>query len=177
MNLKLLGILWLAALATSCGYSTRSLMPAGAEKVAVDIFGNETFYREIEFQLTREINEELNHRSSLKVTRRRSADAVLTGRITKVDRATLVETRDDEVSEQAVIVHAEVALRSLKSDEVLASFVVSNRAEFIVERGESLQSAFDEALKDLAEDIVNELERQSFFSDMQELRSQSPKSE
>lgn len=160
-------------LLASCGYSTHSLMPAGVDLVAVDVFGNDTFYREIEFQLTRELTTEINHRPALRVARRRNADAVLTGRIVTVSRPTLVETRNNLVSEQAVIVTAAVELRSLKSDKLLASFLKANRAEFVVERGESLQTAFDEALRDLAEDIINELERQSYHAELQKIRSNS----
>ena len=160
-------------LVSACGYSTHSLMPAGVDLVAVDVFGNDTFYREIEFQLTRELTTEINHRPALKVARRRNADAVLTGRIVSVGRPTLVETRNNLVSEQAVIVTAAVELRSLQTDKVLASFLKANRAEFVVERGESLQTAFDEALRDLAEDIINELERQSYQGELDRVRSNS----
>ncbi|MFT7619903.1 MAG: hypothetical protein ACI97A_003560 [Planctomycetota bacterium] len=158
----------------SCGYSTNSLMPSGVDRIAVDVFGNDTFYREIEFQLTREITAEINHRAALRVSRRRNADAVLTGKIVSVSRPTMVETRNNLVSEQAVLVTAAVELRSVATGKLLANFVLANRAEFVVERGESLQSAFDEALKDLAEDIINELERQSYHSDLEKVRAKVP---
>ncbi len=158
---------------TSCGYSTGSMMPSGVDRVAVDVFGNDTYYREIEFQLTRELTSELRQRAPLKITRRRNADAVLTGRIINVTRPTLVETTGNLVSEQAVIVQAQVELRRLSDDKILASFKIANRAEFVVERGESLQTAFDESLRDLAEDIVNQLERQSFFRDLEKVRSRN----
>ncbi len=160
-------------LLSSCGYTTRSLLPAGVNNIAVDVFGNDTFYREIEFQLTREITAELNQRAPVRVTRRRNADAILTGRIVSVSRPTLVESNRNLVSEQAVVVQALVELRSAKTGKVLISFQRANRAEFIVERGESLETAFDEALRDLAEDIVNKLERQSFLRDLEEIRAQS----
>jgi len=146
-----------------CGYSTKSLLPEGVDRLAVDVFSNDTFYREIEFSLTRELSAEIRHRSRVRLTRRNTADAVLQGRILRVHRPTVVENPADFVSEQAVIVTAEVTLKDLTTGKALDRFTLSNRAEFVVERGESLQSAFAESLKDLAEDIVNRLQAQSFL--------------
>ena len=167
--LMLMSVLLLA----SCGYTTRSLMPGEVSNLAVDIFGNDTFEREIEFTLTRELTRELNQRAALRLTRRRHADAVLTGRIVRVSYPTLVETTNNEVSEQAVLVEAVVELKRLSDNSVISRFKIGNRAEFVVERGESRQTAFEEALRDLAEDIVNELERRSFYRDLEAVRRTS----
>lgn len=157
-------LVWLPLLALSaCGYQTGSLLPEEVRRVAVDVATNDTFYREIEFDLTRELNAEIRHRSAWTVARRDHADALLSCRILSVGRPTLVESRRDLVSEQAVIVTAEVSLDDLHSGHTLQRFVLANRAEFVVERGETLQTAFAEALKDLAEDIVNRLENESFL--------------
>ena len=146
-----------------CGYSTGSMMPEGVQRLAVDVFANDTFYREIEVTLSREISNELRQRSPVIVARRRHADAVLTGRITSVLLPTLIENDRDLISEQAVIVTAEVTLTDLRDGTVLQRFTAANRAEYVVERGESRETAFAEALRDLAEDIVNTLENDSFL--------------
>ena len=132
---------------------------------------NDTRYREIEFRLTRELAEEFNHRSAYRVSRRRHADALIEGRILRVERPTLVETDDDLVSEQAVIVTARITLTDLKQGRIVTEFTLSNRAEFVVERGENLQSAFDESLADLAEDIVNRLEGLTYREDLEKVRN------
>jgi len=160
-------------LLAACGYTTHSLMPGEVNNLAVDVFGNDTFEREIEFTLTRELSRELNQRAALRLTRRRHADAVLTGRIVRVSYPTLVETTNNEVSEQAVLVEAVVELKRLEDNKVITRFKLGNRAEFVVERGESRRTAFEEALRDLAEDIVNELERQSFHGDLEAVRHSS----
>jgi len=160
---RISALVLLPLLVLSCGYSTSSLLPEGVHRLAVDVFDNDTFYREIEFTLTREVAAELRQRSDVLLSRRDSADAVLTGRILKVVRPTLVETNRDLVSEQAVIVTAEVTLWDTKTGKARMRFTLANRAEFIVERGETLETAFDEALKDLAEDIVNALQNESFL--------------
>jgi outer membrane lipopolysaccharide assembly protein LptE/RlpB len=168
MRRALAATTWIAvaALSGGCGYSTRSLLPEGVRTLAVDVFGNETFYREIEFQLTRELTRQVNVRTHYRLARRESADAILTGRILSVSRPTLVENRQDLVSEQAVIVTAEVTLTDRHGRVIDHLAATSNRAEFIVERGETLETAFDEALADLAEQIINRLQDQSFLREM-----------
>lgn len=161
------------ALLSGCGYRSGSLMPEGVQRVAVDVFGNETFYREIEFTLTREIQEELRHRTTLQLVTRDRADAVLTGRIIDVQRPTLIETNDDLVSEQGVIVTVAASLVSMRDGRVIMETIQRNRSEFVVERGETLESAFDEALFDLAELIVNRMQDESFRRDLDTLRGQS----
>ncbi len=155
--------LLLPLLVLSCGYSTSSLLPEGVHRLAVDVFDNDTFYREIEFTLTREVASELRQRSDVLLTRRETADTVLTGRILKVIRPTLVETDRDLVSEQAVVVTAEVTLWNTRTGKARMRFTLANRAEYVVERGETLETAFAEALRDLAEDIVNALQNESFL--------------
>ena len=146
-----------------CGYSASSLLPEGIERIAVDIFENDTFYREIEFSLARELATEFNHRGRYRIARRRNADAALSGRIVSVRRPTLVETDEDFVSEQAVIVTADIVLTRLSDQAVIEQGQVRTRTEFVVERGETLSTAFAEAMHDLAEQIVNRLEAGSFL--------------
>ena len=173
MSMRLICALLSLMLLGACGYTTRSLMPGGVNKMAVDIFENDSFEREIEITLAREIARELNHKSTVQVTRRRNADAVLTGRILRVSYPTLVETTNNEVSEQAIILQAMVELKRTSDGKVISAFRIANRAELVVERGESRRTAFAEALKDLAEDIVNRLERDSYLRDLNEVRTQS----
>ncbi|MEZ6195489.1 MAG: LptE family protein [Planctomycetota bacterium] len=161
----------LALAATGCGYSTESLMPAGVDRMAVDVFENDTFYREIEFGLTRELTGELRQRTRVAVVTRSHADAVLTGRITSVGRPTLVTSPRDLVSEQGVILTARVSLTDPRDGREIAGFIVRNRAEFVVERGETLESAFAEASRDLAEQIVDRLEDASFRRQLDALRT------
>lgn len=157
----------------SCGYTTESMLPEGVRTVAIEMYGNDEFYREIEFQLTRELTQEINHRTMWRLTRQKHADAVLGGRILRVRRPTLVETTSDLVSEQAVIVTAEVTLTDSRTGKQLERFVTSNRAEFILERGESVDTAFAEALHDLAEQIINRLQSRSFLREMDKERNNS----
>ncbi len=164
-----------AVLLSGCGYSTRSLLPEGVSSVAVEIFGNETFDREIEFTLTRELAREIRHRTAWRVADRGAADALIRGRITRVQRPVLVEDRRDRISEGAVIVTVEVELVDLATGRLLVPpFELRNRAEFLVERGETVETAFAESLADLAEDIVNEFGNATYDRDLEAARSAVP---
>ena len=147
---------------TGCGYTSRSLFPEGIDSVAVEIVGNETFYREIETHLTRELTREIRERTPYKLSLVRHADAVLSGRILGVIRPTLVKNSVGMVSEQAVIVSVEMVLTDRRTSREIHRFRAANRAEFVVERGETLESAFAESIHDLAEDILNQLQTRSF---------------
>jgi outer membrane lipopolysaccharide assembly protein LptE/RlpB len=153
------------ALSGACGYRAGSQLPENVQSVAVEVFGNETYYREIEFKLTRELSHQVMRRTTWKLDRGDTCDAKISGRILSVARPTLVESPNDLVSEQAVIVKAEVFLTH-RDGRVLSHFITANRAEFIVERGESLETAFAEALTDLAEQIVNRLQDGAFLQEM-----------
>lgn len=164
--LLVLASVLLAALVSGCGYTTDSLLPGGSRRIAVEVHENTTFFREHEFTLQREVMAELRQRSHYRVSRRRDADVLLEGEIVEITAPTLVETRRDLVSEQAVIVTARFRVIGLERGTVLSEFTIRNRAEFVVERGEDRQDAFSEALRDLAEDTVNRLEHDSFLAEM-----------
>ncbi|MEE9395075.1 MAG: LPS assembly lipoprotein LptE [Planctomycetota bacterium] len=154
-----------------CGYSSKSLLPAGATSIAIEIFENDTFYREIEFDLTREIASEFRRRTHYSIASRSRADLIMTGRIVDVRRPTLVESDNDFVSEQGVIVSAEVVLTDPRTGLIVETFRASRRTEFVVERGENLNSAFAEVVEELAERIVDLLESGSFRESLQGLRA------
>lgn len=155
-------VLALAGAPLGCGYDTGSMLPGGAQAVAVDVFENDTFYRELEITLARRLTRELRRRTTYRIASRDEADVILDGRILRVDRPVLVETEDDLVSEQGVTVTAHVELTRRADGVVLDAFDLSNRAEFVVERGETLETAFEEALGDLAEDILARLEHATY---------------
>lgn len=154
----------LPAALSGCGYSSGSMMPPGVESIAVGIFANETFYRHAEVTFTREVSRELIRRAHVDVRDRGDADAVLVGRILTIPRITLVEDDLDQILEGGVVVRVEARLVDPKTGkDIVPRFLVSRRAEFIVPRAETLQSAIDEAVIDAARDTVHRIQAQSFL--------------
>ena len=68
------------------GSSTLSTFPTGYSSIAIPLFENSTFERDIEFELADALIKEIEARTPYKVTRRGSADTVLSGRIAKIER-------------------------------------------------------------------------------------------
>ncbi len=147
-----------------CGYSTSSLMPEGVQSIAVEIAGNETFYRGDEFVYTRHLAQELIRRTHIAVRDRRDADAVLTTRILGIDRAPLVEDRSDQVIEEGVFATVDVTLTERATGRVITRFKLTRRAEGILIRGETLDTTRVELMQELAEDTVVRLQDLSFLA-------------
>jgi hypothetical protein len=163
MTRPLSAVLLLASLA-GCGYHTGSLMPPGTESVAVGIFGNETYYRHAEVTYTRELTRELVRRAHVDVRGPDDAQAVISGRILSIPRITLVEDRRDQILEEGVVVSVEVHVDDPRTGLPLVDpFIVRRRAESIVPRGESLQDAIDEAVRDVARETVVRIQGASFL--------------
>ena len=68
------------------GWSFRSTWPESIRTVAVDVFRNDSFDRDVAFELTDALVKEIEARTPYKVTAARDADTILTGRIRAVDR-------------------------------------------------------------------------------------------
>lgn len=149
----------------ACGYGTGNMMPRGVRSVAVQAFGNDTFYRRAEITYGRELSKELVRRAQVEIRDPHEAEAVIKGRILEIPRSTFIEDRNDRILEGGVIVRIEVRMEDARTGVPLVEpFEVLRRAEFIVPRGETLQGAIDEALRDAARDTVDRIQSWSFLA-------------
>ena len=157
--------LLLALLLASCGYQTGSLMPAGVAGVAVEVAGNETLYRRAGILFSRELSREIIRRSKATLRDPEDAQAVIRCRVLFIPRFPIVEDRHDFIMEGGVLVAVQVEMEDLRTGQILVPpFQVSRRAEYIVPRGETLQSAIDEALHDAAVDALNRIQAHAFLA-------------
>ncbi len=143
-----------------CGYSTGYRLPAGVFKVAVPIFENQTFplRREIEYDLTRSLRQELELRTDAILVPAAQADAVLEGTILSFEESVLTEGRLDTVQESSVFMRVRIRFVRSRDGSVLLDRIVSDQASFSQLRGETLDDARNEAINEIAERIVAELE-------------------
>lgn len=79
----------LAFSSLSCGYSTKPTYMKSVRTVAVPIFENKTYRRDLEFRLTEAIDKNIEFRTPFKIAPESEADTVLTGSIVKVDEGVL----------------------------------------------------------------------------------------
>lgn len=154
------GLVLLASLpATSCGYQLGPLIRPEYRRVALPMFQNETFYRDLEVELTRQVENELASRPGIFIVPPSEADIVLDGTIVGFRQRVLSEDDRDRIRESSASVDVRISIRDGRDpSRVLESFEVSDRAEFLLARGESLATATDESFFDLARRIVNALE-------------------
>ena len=156
---RLLAAFLLAAVFTGCGYQTGSMMPDGVESVAVMLFENDSLYRHAEVTFTRALTDQFLRRAHVTLRDASDADAVISGRIVEVPRIPLVEDSVDLLLNGAVLVRIEVRIDDARTGVALtAPFEVVRRADHIIPRGERLQAAVDEALRDAARDALDRLQ-------------------
>ena len=157
-------LLALLLIPAACGYSAGSLMPAGVRDVAVEVFGNETFYRNDEITFTRHLSRLLIERAGARVVAPARAQAIIRGRILAIGRYPFVDNPMDAVLDSGLVVTVEVVMEDpVTGEPLIPAFQVKRLANQIVARGESLQSAIDDAVRLCAEDAVNRFEAHSFL--------------
>jgi outer membrane lipopolysaccharide assembly protein LptE/RlpB len=150
----------LAAVApfTGCGYSAGPLTRHGERRIHLPLFENRTWYRDLEVELTRQVEKELASRPGISIVPLESADIVLAGTITDFEQRVLSEDSEDSVSESSAVTRVRLEVIDARTGTVQRQFAVRDRAEFLVARGESLASATSESFQDVARKIVDGLE-------------------
>src|SRR5690606_23700927 len=102
-------VIGLCVLVASCasdpskGYSTQSVYPEGLSSVAVPIFTNRTYVRDLEFELTDALIKEIEARTPYKVTPESRADSILLGHIQHVELDHLSKSRLTGLSEEVIV--------------------------------------------------------------------------
>lgn len=151
-------------LLSGCGYTVGARLPGNPRTISVPIAFNETRYREAEVTYTRELTRELIRRTSVRLAGSEAADARLETRIIEIPRFPLIEDRTDAILEDAVLVRVSVRLIDAGTgSDLMPPFEIARRAERIVPRGETLETAIDEALRDVARETVLRLESHDFL--------------
>ncbi|MFQ5712974.1 MAG: LPS assembly lipoprotein LptE [Candidatus Scalinduaceae bacterium] len=153
---QFMGCILLAALMCGCGYSTRSLISRDISSIHIPIFGNTTFRRGVEFDLTKAVKDEVMSKTNLRIASKDYADTILEGTIREFKEGIITHGFGDSVVEARMTLFVDIQLVDRRTDRTLvAEKGISQTTEYIVRRGETLESAIDEGVVDLAETIVN----------------------
>jgi hypothetical protein len=115
--------------------------------------------RGIEFSITKAVKDEIMSRTSLRIVQKDSADTILTGKIIGTTQVALSQSNDNIV-ESSVSISAGIELLDTRTGIVLIKGSAGGSAAFIVDRGENVQSATEEAIVILARELVNQLEEE-----------------
>ncbi len=147
------------ALISGCGYSTKSLISRKINSIYIPVFDNSTFRRGLEFELTKAVKDEIMSKTNLRIVEKDSADTILYGTITSVTEGILTQNITDNIVESRVTINVDIKLEDRRTGRVLISESdLKNSAEFVVGRGETIDSATEEGLVELAKEIVYHLE-------------------
>ncbi len=144
------------------GYSTTSVFPQDVSTVAVEIFENSTFDRQIEFELADALVKEIEARTPYKVTSAARADTILTGRIQEVERNQLSKSPVTGLSEEVTVsVTIELKWRDLRSGESLLELdSFTAHSLFVPSRptSEPIELGQFGVVQRMAQDIVDEMQ-------------------
>lgn len=154
-----LGACALVTGSTGCGYHLGYRMPERVQRLAVPVFRNDTFplRREIEFDLTRAVRQELELRTDVQLVSSAEAEAVLEGVILSFKERVLTEGPLDRIDESSLAVAVRMRLRRADGT-LLFERLVRDDAAYSRRDGETLEDARRRAIQDIAERIVVYLE-------------------
>lgn len=146
-----------------CGYTTGSLVPERYRTISVAPFGNETRRRDIEWEITQAVIEEIQARTNLRVVpESASPDLTLRGVLRDASDEALSRRDFQRLREGAYFLTAEIDLTERNGDAkspLLRDKKVHERESYVPVVGEDVRTARAEATRALAERIVHELEQ------------------
>ena len=143
------------------GYQWKSLYREDVHTVAVPIFSNRTYYRGVEFGLTKAIINQLEGQSPYKVVSKERADTILTGWIDDVHVRTLSLDQHGAVvpQEQLLVLKVSFTWKDLRSGKVLREVRdFEQTAPYYPTLGETQFLAQQQSVESLALAIVHELQ-------------------
>ena len=155
---QLICVAFVFVLVSGCGYSQKSLISRKINSIYITTFENNTFMRGIEFDIAKAVKDEIMSRTSLRIVQKDSADVIMTGEIGGSAQAALSQSRDNIV-ESSVSISASMTLLDTRTGRTMGGGG-SGGAAFIVDRGENVQSATEEAIANLARGLVDNLEEE-----------------
>lgn len=169
---------WMLAICILCGttlwsgcaayrFGSASMFQPGIRTVHVPVVRNDTFRHDLGVRLTEALVKEIERRTPYKVSQDPGADSTLSCRIVSEAKRVLTETLTDDprALDAAVTVRATWTSRNgnllmqnsvSPSDDLSLGF--SEDARFVPEAGQSIDSATQAAIENLAERIVSQME-------------------
>lgn len=161
-------------LMSSCGYSTKSLLPSDQRNIYVEPFVNKinvtsettqnNYYRvyrpRLESDVTKAVIDRFIYDGNLKVTKIDNADLVLSGQLVDYNRQTLRYTSDETSEEYRLNITVNIQLKNAKTDELIweENNLIGDTTYFTTgSLAKSEDTAITDAIKDLARRIVERI--------------------
>ena len=151
---------------SGCGYMIGGPYDQQIRTVEVPIFESTSYRRGLDLQLTEAVQKQIQQRTPFRVVKD-GGDTRLTGRIIDLRKSVLGETRNDDPRELQVNLALEVVWEDLRAGKVLAQeqfpltpgmAALRSQAEFAPEVGQSLATATQQSLNQMARQVVDLME-------------------
>ena len=145
----------------------QSLYRPGIRTIYVPVFESDSFRPNLGERLTEAVVKEIELKTPYKVVHSPTADSVLRGRIVAEGKTVLAENAFDEPRNIATDMQVEVnwydrqgglILRNASFAYSPVAFTVAQTSNFIPEAGQSVATAHQEGLAELAKQIVEQME-------------------
>ena len=133
-----LGLLLLGLIPTlpGCAYQVGSLTRPGFERVSLPMFGNETFFRDLEVQLTQQVARELSSRPGISIVPSERADIVVVGTILEFRQGVISEDDSDRIRESSAWTRVRIEIRDARRpDRRLKTYEAADRALYVAKQG------------------------------------------
>lgn len=160
----ILPMMIMVGMLSGCGYSMghSGMFRSNVKTVHVPIFQNKDFRRGLEFQLTEALVKAIELHTPYKTTSNKGrADTALTGEIIEVRQGTLgydFETHLPRETQATVV--ASFRWQDLRTGKILVEMAaITQSVDYIQPLRESFWVASEEAMNDLAERIVEKMEK------------------
>jgi hypothetical protein len=145
------------------GYSTESLFPDNIGSVYLEMFGNQSLERGVEYELTDALAKRIETDTPYKIVSSRDrADTLMSGQITSVGTTVLTtERQTGRALEKEVELQALVSWKNLKTGELLLDNVFVNASATYSEwQNQGFRYASTLGANNLARKIVESMEKQ-----------------
>lgn len=162
-----LAVVGMVALA-GCGYTVGRSFDVPVQTVAVPTFGNESFRRGLEFQLTEQVQREIQNRTTFRVVRDDlAADTRLVGQIVRADKRSLTQSPFGDPRQLEFQMAVQVEWQDVRTGRNIAEYQIPVPAgaialltaqDFAPETGQSRATAEREAVANMARQIVDLME-------------------
>lgn len=156
--------LWLATallstalLAGGCGYSSGLKVAQNYDSVGVELFGNDTFERDLEPLLHAHLTEVLTEISDARLASPEQARGVIRGKLVSYHRRNGIRSRDNRLLETGVTIEVEAGLYVRGSETPLRTARASTSVGYTLDGLGNESEAKDRALRHIAEELVLEL--------------------
>ncbi|MCK4859110.1 MAG: LptE family protein [Candidatus Omnitrophica bacterium] len=149
----------LSTFVMGCGYVTHSTLPPGL-KVAVPMLKNSTYHTGVEIKITRALIKKFTTEGTA-VTNIENADFLLSAELINYDKEPLrwVHGIEKEVEEYRLTLTANVTYKDLRNNEIIWEERINGDTDYFIvgSKKKDEENALEEAVKDLAENIINRI--------------------